>query len=123
MLIGSWLRQLREQKGFSQADIERATGLLRGYISRVENGRTVPSLETLERLAAALDIPLYQLFYRTDGDLVAHSNLRKVPRPEDARRTEDRFLSQLRELCGQMKDSERELFLGLAKRLASRHNG
>src|SRR5271157_5320373 len=63
MLIGSRLRQLREQKHMSQGDIEQRTGLLRCYISRVENGHTVPSLETLERFAAVLDVPLYQLFY------------------------------------------------------------
>jgi len=50
-------------EGLSQGDIERRTGLLRSYITRVEHGHTVPSLETLERLAAALDVPLYQLFY------------------------------------------------------------
>jgi transcriptional regulator with XRE-family HTH domain len=122
MLIGRWLRQLREGKGLSQADMEQATGLLRGYISRVENGRTVPSLETLERLAAALEVPLYELFYRTDGNSIAHSNLPKGLRPGDLRSTDDRFLGRLRELCSQMKDPERELFLGLAKKLASRHN-
>ncbi len=63
MLIGSRLRQLREQKHMSQGDIEDRIGLLRCYISRVENGHTVPSLETLERFAAVLDVPLYQLFY------------------------------------------------------------
>ena len=63
MLIGTRLRQLREQKHMSQGDIEERTGLLRCYVSRVENGHTVPSLETLERFAAVLDVPLYQLFY------------------------------------------------------------
>ena len=63
MLIGTRLRQLREEKHMSQGDIEERTGLLRCYVSRVENGHTVPSLETLERFAAVLDVPLYQLFY------------------------------------------------------------
>src|SRR6266568_9500770 len=63
MVIGTRLRKLREDKDFSQGDIEKRTGLLRCYISRVENGHTVPSLETLERLASALEVPLYQLFY------------------------------------------------------------
>ena len=120
MLIGPWLRCLREQRGFSQADMERATGLLRGYISRVENGRTVPSLETLERLAAALEGPLYQLFYRTDENVAAPSNLRKMLGSNG--RADDRFLLRLRELCNHMKDPERELLLGLAKRLAARRH-
>jgi transcriptional regulator with XRE-family HTH domain len=66
MAIGNRIRELREAKGLSQEEIEQRTGLLRCYISLVENGRTIPSLENLERLAAALEIPLYQLPY--DGD-------------------------------------------------------
>jgi len=70
MIIGRRIRQLREERNLSQADIEERTGLLRVYISRVENGHTIPSLETLERLAAALEIPLHQLFYEGDGEVV-----------------------------------------------------
>jgi|SRR5580700_1907190 transcriptional regulator with XRE-family HTH domain len=66
MIIGDRLRDLREEKKLSQGDIEKRTGLLRCYISRVENGPTVPAIETLEKLARALEVPLYQLFY--DGD-------------------------------------------------------
>src|SRR2546427_8584905 len=66
MIIGTRLRKLREDKKLSQGDIEERTGLLRCYISRVENGHTGPSLETLDRLASALEIPLYQLFYKGD---------------------------------------------------------
>ena len=47
MLIGSRLKELRESKSLSQGDIEKRTGLLRCYISRVENGHTVPAIETL----------------------------------------------------------------------------
>jgi transcriptional regulator with XRE-family HTH domain len=63
MILGRRLRALRDAKKLSQADVEKRTGLARSYISRVEHGHTVPSLETLERLAAGLEIPLYQLFY------------------------------------------------------------
>ncbi len=66
MIIGDRLRALREEKKLSQGDIEKRTGLLRCYISRVENGHTVPAIETLEKLARALEVPLYQLFY--DGE-------------------------------------------------------
>jgi transcriptional regulator with XRE-family HTH domain len=66
MLIGDKLRTLREAKQFSQGEIEKRTGLLRCYISRVENGHTVPAINTLEKLARALEIPMYQLFY--DGE-------------------------------------------------------
>src|ERR1700726_3858057 len=100
MFIGAWLRQLREQRGLSQADMEKASGLLRGYISRVENGRTVPCLETLERLAAALDVPLYQLFYMNGDDSVPRPELRSTWRVPDGASAQNRFLLRLRELCG-----------------------
>jgi transcriptional regulator with XRE-family HTH domain len=66
MVICDRLRELRESKNLSQGGIEKRTGLLRCYISRVENGHTVPAIETLEKLARALEVPLYQLFY--DGE-------------------------------------------------------
>ena len=68
MKIGTTIRAFRLQKGLSQGDIEEKTGLLRCYLSRVENGHTVPSIETLAKYAQALEIPLYQLFY--DGEEV-----------------------------------------------------
>jgi transcriptional regulator with XRE-family HTH domain len=66
VIIAERLRELREAKNLSQGDIEKRTGLLRCYVSRVENGHTVPSVETLEKMARALELPLYQLMY--DGD-------------------------------------------------------
>ena len=63
MIIGDRLRRLRDLKNFSQGDIEKRTGLLRCYVSRVEHGHTTPSIETLEKLAHALEVPMYQLFY------------------------------------------------------------
>jgi transcriptional regulator with XRE-family HTH domain len=63
MVIGDRLRYLREQKKLSQGDIEERTGLLRCYISRVENGHTVPAVETLEKMARAFDMQLYQVLY------------------------------------------------------------
>jgi transcriptional regulator with XRE-family HTH domain len=66
MIVGERLRTLREERNFSQGEIEKRTGLLRCYISRVENGHTVPAVETLEKFARALEVPLYQLMY--DGE-------------------------------------------------------
>jgi transcriptional regulator with XRE-family HTH domain len=62
MVIGEKLKVLREQKNMSQGDIEKRTGLLRCYTSRVENGHTVPSIDTLEKMARALGVPTYRLF-------------------------------------------------------------
>ena len=67
MIIGDRLRAMREEKHFSQGDIEKKTGLLRCYISRVENDHTVPAIETLEKMARALEVPMYQLFYDGEG--------------------------------------------------------
>jgi transcriptional regulator with XRE-family HTH domain len=66
LMIGERLRTIRESKNLSQGDIEKRTGMLRCYTSRVENGHTVPSIETLAKYSHALEIPLYQIFY--DGE-------------------------------------------------------
>lgn len=80
MLIGERLRAIREAKKMSQGDVEHRTGLLRAYISRVENGHTVPAVETLEKFARALEVPIYQLFY--EGDKTLAPTLK--PRPTRA---------------------------------------
>jgi transcriptional regulator with XRE-family HTH domain len=66
MQISQRLKELREAKKFSQGSIEKRTGLLRCYVSRVENGHTVPTIDTLEKLARALEVPLYKIF--CDGE-------------------------------------------------------
>jgi len=81
MVIGFRLRQLREEKELSQGDIEKRTGLLRCYISLVENGHTVPAIETLEKLARALEVPMYQLFH-DGGELPNLPNLLKRKSPD-----------------------------------------
>lgn len=78
MDVAERLRQLREAKKLSQGDIERRTGLLRCYISRVENGHTVPSLETLEKLARACEVELYQIFY--EGEKTVPADLLSLPK-------------------------------------------
>jgi len=69
MLIGERIRAIRETKKLSQGDVEKRSGLLRVYVSRVENGHVAPSLETLEKFAHALEVPLYQLIYEEEGRL------------------------------------------------------
>ena len=125
MVIGRRLRTLREEKSLSQGDIEKRTGLLRCYISRVENGHTVPSLETLERLAAALEVPLYQLFY--DGDEApALPNLSARQSTEELAQTlpldgeENRFFDKVHRLIDRIDEKDRQLLLYMAQKLASR---
>jgi transcriptional regulator with XRE-family HTH domain len=123
MIIGDRLRGLREEKKLSQGDIEKRTGLLRCYISRVENGHTVPAIETLEKMARALEVPLYQLFY--DGDEAPE--LPNLPK----RRTADeiawgstgkeaRFLTMFRRLLGRIDEGDRRLLLYMAQKMANR---
>jgi transcriptional regulator with XRE-family HTH domain len=123
MIIGERLRLLRETKNLSQGDIEKRTGLLRCYISRVENGHTVPSIETLEKLGRAMEVPLYQLFY--DGDEAPElPNLPKRKTADEiawgATGKEARFLGNLRRTLGQMDDEDRRLLLFMAQKMASR---
>ncbi len=124
MRIGARLRQLRERKGLSQGDIEAATGLLRCYTSRVENGHTVPSLETLERFASALEIPLYMLFYEGDGQpetpaLTPRPSLEQAAAflPQDSE--DAKFLLKLKKLVGNIVPTDREALLATARRMAS----
>jgi transcriptional regulator with XRE-family HTH domain len=115
MAIGQRIRQLRGEKGLSQGDIERTTGMLRGYISRVEHGHTVPSLETLERFAGALDVPLYQLFCNPDELSVEAF----TPVGED-QSAESQFLRRIKGCIQGLGESDRNLLLDLARKLASR---
>jgi transcriptional regulator with XRE-family HTH domain len=125
MLIGTRLRQLREQKQLSQGDIEERTGLLRCYVSRVENGHTVPSLETLERFAGVLDVPLYQLFFSGDEtpptpNLTPRRTLDEMTGDNGDRGIDAQFLLKLRNLLGRLAEPDRDVILSLAKRLAGR---
>ena len=123
--IGKRLRQLRVQKGLSQGDIENSSGLLRCYISRVEQGYTVPSLETLARFAAALDLPLYRIFYTGDKEFPAapsvspRKSLEELAKDGGLTSSEARFLLKLKGCLGRMTESDRALLLDFAKKLAS----
>src|SRR5438093_4629144 len=124
MIIGARIRRLREQKGLSQRDIEERTGLLRCYISRVENGHTIPSLDTLERLTSALEIPLYQLFYEGDEppalpDLSKRQTTEELVMDEESEK-EMRFFEKVRRLTSRIDEKDRQLLLFMAQKLASR---
>jgi transcriptional regulator with XRE-family HTH domain len=120
MLIGQRLKELREEKGMSQLDIEKETGLIRHYVSRIENGHTIPSIETLEKWARAFKIPLYQIFYEagesysppksseTDKQLWGYSG-------KDAAQ-----LNRLRKSLARMNPWDRDSLLGLAVKMVSK---
>lgn len=123
MIIGERLRAIREEKDLSQGEVERRTGLLRCYISRVEHGHTIPAIETLEKMAHAYEMPLYQLFY--DGDA-------RVSLPPEIMRRLDksegwgfsgknsRYMEKLRKLLGKMEAGDRQIFLHFVHQMATR---
>ncbi len=122
MIIGDRLRALREEKNLSQGDIEKRTGLVRPYISRIENNHTVPAIETLEKMARALEIPMYQLFYDGDGPPKL-LNLPKRKTDEDlwgSSGKDARFLNKLRRLLGKADDNDRKLVMHMAQKMVRR---
>jgi transcriptional regulator with XRE-family HTH domain len=120
--IGERLRALREEKKLSQGDVEERTGLLRSYISRAENGHTVPAVETLEKFARALEVPMYQLFY--DGE--------EPPKPKDLPRRkaeskrfgasgkDARMLDKLRMFLSQTDAKDKGILMHMAEQMARR---
>jgi transcriptional regulator with XRE-family HTH domain len=126
MVICDRLRELRESKNLSQGDIEKRTGLLRCYISRVENGHSVPAIETLEKLARALEVPLYQVFY--DGEKPPQlPNLLKGKTSDDivwgSKRKDAIYLHKLRKCLSKAGDKDRKILLSVAQKLAAGRAG
>jgi transcriptional regulator with XRE-family HTH domain len=123
MVIGDRLRAFREEKKLSQGDIEKRTGLFRCYISRVENGHTVPAIETVEKFARALEVPLYQLFY--DGEEPPKSPVlsRRMVRDDTAwghSGKDARLLNRFRSLLGRMDPRDTNLLFLTAQQMASK---
>jgi transcriptional regulator with XRE-family HTH domain len=118
MVIGERLKALREHKKMSQGDVEQRTGLLRVYISRIENGHTIPSIETLEKMARALEVPMYQLFY--DGENPSAPNLPKIVGGGWGSSTRDaRTFDKFRRLFNRASESDRKLLLVMAHTMAA----
>jgi transcriptional regulator with XRE-family HTH domain len=122
MIIGDRLRVIREEKKLSQGDIEERTGLLRCYVSRVENGHTVPAIETLEKFARALEVPMYELFYEgEEPPKLSNSPLRKDDKGAWGSSGKDaRFLSKLRRVLGKANETDRKIILSMAQKMAIR---
>lgn len=104
--IGERIRELRKKRGLSQGDIERVTGMLKAYVSRVEHGHTVPSLESLERFSSALGIELHEIFRQST------ENAEPVTENQNA------FLTLLARYIHNMRAEEREVLMRLACRFA-----
>jgi transcriptional regulator with XRE-family HTH domain len=108
--IGATIRTYRLQKGMSQGDIEKRTGLLRCYLSRVENGHTVPSLDTLQKIAFSLDLQLAELFSdQTVGQEMSSLHLGEA---------EIRFLTQIQRYSARLSENDRKLLLAMVRKFA-----
>ncbi len=121
MIIGDRLRALREQKKLSQGDIENRTGLVRCYVSRVENGHTVPAIETLEKFARALEVPMYELFYEGEEPPKPPNIPTRKPSDEDvwgSTGKDAKYFEKLRRLLSKINEDERNLLLHMAQRMA-----
>jgi transcriptional regulator with XRE-family HTH domain len=124
MIIGDRLKTLREAKDLSQGDIENRTGLLRCYVSRVENGHTVPSVETLEKFAGALEIPLYHLMF--DGDkppALPKFAKRSAEDSLESSRSGALLMRKLLPLLAKMSQDDRNLILFIAGRVSKKQGG
>jgi len=119
MTIGVRLRQVRESKKLTQGDIQTRTGLLRCYISRVENGHTVPAISTLEKLACAMEIPLYQLFYDGDAPQLLKLTKSNGNSKNHLMRRGSRSVKEIARLYKRISlQKDRQLLMGMARRLA-----
>lgn len=112
--IGVTIREFRLQRGMSQGDIEKRTGLLRCYLSRVENGHTVPSLETLQKIAGALELPLSQFF--------AEEPVRDMPGVHLSQ-TEIHFLTEVQRYAAGLGEGDRRLLLAMVRKFAATASG
>jgi transcriptional regulator with XRE-family HTH domain len=108
--IGLTIRGYRQQRGMSQGDIEKRTGLLRCYLSRVENGHTVPSLDTLQKIASALEIPLAQFFAEDPIKEATGISLSQ---------DEIRFLTQVQRYSAHLTEPDRRLLLAMVRKFAA----
>jgi transcriptional regulator with XRE-family HTH domain len=123
LIVGERLRLLRKEKKLSQIVVEERTGLIQCYISRVERGHTVPAIETLEKFARALEVPMYQLFY--DGEYPPERP--NLPKPKHGNGTEwgskgkdARLVTKFCRLFSRMEKDDLELVMSTAQKLANR---
>jgi transcriptional regulator with XRE-family HTH domain len=122
MMIGGRVRKLRKEKKFSQGDIEKRTGLQRSYISSVEHGHLTPTIQTIEKIARALEVPLYRLFYESNKLPNVPNLLRKSPAETEwgSAGKDAQFLNKLRRLLSKIGEEDRRLILHMAGKMAGR---
>ena len=89
------------------------------------NGHTVPAVETLEKFARALEIPLYQLFYDSDKPPAMPSILKRKGGKDNSWGSsgkDARMLEKFRQVLGRAKESDRKLLLFMAQKMTRTKN-
>ena len=114
MNLGEAIKNIRLAKGLSQGEMQKRTGILRSYLSRVENGHTVPSLATLQRLASAMGVALSD-FFSTNGQ-PADGAAAAASAPADPA---NQYLSELKTLLPQLTSQQRDQLLDMVKDMAA----
>jgi transcriptional regulator with XRE-family HTH domain len=109
MNLGESIRKIRQAKGLSQGEMQKRTGILRSYLSRVENGHTVPSLATLQRLATAMGVALADFFAAEGEGAVATASI--------SGDTATQYLGELKNYLPQLSTEQRQKLLAMVKEM------
>jgi transcriptional regulator with XRE-family HTH domain len=122
--IGKRLRTLRECKHVSHEEIQKRTGLHCSYTSRVEGGRAVPTVKTLEKFARALELPLSELLYEGEKPftLPNRKTLKDDSKPFAASGKDAKMMAKLRRLLAHTNAKNQGLLLHMAQKMARRNN-
>jgi transcriptional regulator with XRE-family HTH domain len=123
--VGTRICAERKARNLSQADLERRCGLARCRISWLEHGRAIPTIETLERIADALEIPVHRLLLEDQG------HARESSLPVDSRKQGSgrqgkkgaRVFGELRRHLRRMCDEDKVLLVFIAEKMAGRNSG
>lgn len=107
MKLGTALKAIRNEAGITQDDLAEHAGTTKSSVSRIENDEQVPSLDMLERLAAALKVKVYQVMARAEGTALPVAKASKEERE---------LLRELRK----MEPGVREHYLAIARGLAKK---
>jgi transcriptional regulator with XRE-family HTH domain len=119
MVIGDRVKAIRKQKNLTQGDIEKTTGLLRNYLSRLENGHSVPTVETLQKLASAMSVPLYTFFYGGSKPPIEIVKFRDDEGWGNSGK-DMHTLGRFRRLLSRTSKEDQKLLLAMATKMATR---
>lgn len=74
LIVGQVIQQIREQKGLSQEVVSGLADIGRTHLSAIERGIRKPTLETLFRLAEALDMPASEIVRMIESEILRRSS-------------------------------------------------